>query len=1144
MTQTFIHLHSHTEYSIVDSTVRITRLMESLSNANVSAVALTDRGNIFAAVKFYNAAKKSGIKPILGAEIGLFNEKDPKHPFRMVLLCQNQQGWKNLIALITKTYIEGQELGVPLLKRSELKNYSEGLLLLSGGREGDIAQAIVNNDLKQADALVKAYKKIFPNRFYLELQRTGRFNENLTINKCIELANKYQTPVVATNDVRFIHEEDFESHEARVCIQGGWTVADPKRPRLYSQQQYLKSPEEMEALFSDIPEALQNTVEISKRCNVELQLDKAFLPDFPIQEGMTIEKYFAKEAKAGLKNRIDPIPENYKKRLETELQVINKMGFAGYFLVVADFIHWAKSQDIPVGPGRGSGAGSIVAYALDITDLDPIRYELLFERFLNPERVSMPDFDIDFCMEGRDRVIEYVSDRYGRESVSQIITFGTMAAKAVIRDVGRVLGHPYGFVDAIAKSIPFEIGMTLKKALDQEETLKKRFDEEADVHNLIELAMRLEGLIRNAGKHAGGVVIAPSKLTDFTALYCESGAKQSVTQFDKDDVESVGLVKFDFLGLRTLTIIHWAVQNINAQRELKNESLLNIIDIPTDDAITFKLLKSCKTTAVFQLESRGMKDLIKRLEPDDFEEIIALVALFRPGPLQSGMVDDFIDRKHKRAAVEYLHPDLESILAPTYGVILYQEQVMKIAQHLAGYSLGKADLLRRAMGKKKPEEMEKQREIFMNGAKSRNVDEKSAKTIFDIMEKFAGYGFNKSHSAAYALVAYQTAWLKAHYPAEFMAAVLSSDMDNTDKVANFMMECHHMDLSVLLPNVNNSQYNFTVTDDKKIIYGLGAIKGVGDSAIELIVAERKENGKYDNFLTFCQRSDLRKINRRVIEALIRSGAFDCWGKTRANLYNNLIPVLKIIEQREKNRAAGQNDLFGADGNQEMTENILEVGIEEWPIEELLRSEKETLGLYFSGHPLNLYMKEFEQMSIKAIAELEITQNQPVGVAGLLVNIRTMQTKRGDRMAFVTLEDQTGRLELAIFADDYKKYQSLLIKDEILIVEGEVSVDDYTGSFRMNSNHMMTLSQAREAHAECLNISVGPQKLSEPLLKQLYQTLNMSVRGSCPICIQYSQSGTLTDIWLGPEWRVSPTDELLNSLFILFDKDSVKFRYSS
>ncbi len=741
----FIHLRVHTEYSLVDGVVRIKPLMQALAADEIPAIALTDQSNLFAMVKFTRAALGAGIKPIIGVDALVRYGDDQEAPFQMVLLAQNKTGYLNLSRLISKSYLQGQHRGVPIIQAEWIEQGAEGIIALSGGRQGDIGRALLSGQSDLAKQRLQSWASCFKDRFYIELQRTGRENEEAYIAEAVELAITHDVPVVATNDVRFLKSEEFDAHETRVCIHDGRTLDDPRRPKNYSEQQYLRSSEEMQALFSDIPEALANTVEIAKRCNLEIQLGKSFLPKFPIPEGETEASYFCRVSREGLELRLkvllDETAEDYAEkrkeyddRLQVELDVINNMGFPGYFLIVADFIQWSKDNGIPVGPGRGSGAGSLVAYALKITDLDPLKFDLLFERFLNPERVSLPDFDVDFCMEGRDRVIDYVAQTYGRDSVSQIITYGTMAAKAVVRDVGRVMGQPYGFVDRLAKMIPFEIGMTLPKALEESEDLKAAYENEEEVTAMLNMALSLEGLARNAGKHAGGVVISPTVLTDFSPLYCEEGGQSVVTQFDKDDVEAVGLVKFDFLGLRTLTIIDWAVKHVNRRRAIEAEAPLEIEHLPLDDKATFELLQAANTTAVFQLESRGMKDLITRLRPDSFEDIVALVALFRPGPLQSGMVDDFINRKHGRAEVDYFHPDLEFVLTPTYGVILYQEQVMQIAQVLANYTLGGADMLRRAMGKKKAEVMAEQRELFMKGAVARDVDADLATHIFDLME--------------------------------------------------------------------------------------------------------------------------------------------------------------------------------------------------------------------------------------------------------------------------------------------------------------------------------------------------------------------------------------------------------------------------
>ncbi|WJW76590.1 DNA polymerase III subunit alpha [Thiohalobacter sp. IOR34] len=1157
MPVSFVHLRLHSEYSLVDGLVRIKPLVRAVGEAEMPAVAITDQCNLFAMVKFYRAAMAAGIKPIVGVDAWIGNPQDPAQPSRLVLLCQDRRGYLNLSELISRSYTEGQHRGLPIIDRRWLEGLSDGLIALSGGREGDIGQELLAGREAEARQRLAGWQRLFPGRFYLELQRTGRSDEEDYLHAAVGLAAAEGVPVVATNDVRFLGREDFEAHEVRVCIHDGRTLDDPRRPRLYSEQQYLKTPEEMAELFADIPEALENTVEIARRCNLELTLGKNFLPDFPIPDGLTEAEYFRQLAREGLEKRLDRLFDRnapdfaerrrpYDERLETELEVIIQMGFPGYFLIVADFIQWAKANGVPVGPGRGSGAGSLVAYALTITDLDPIAYDLLFERFLNPERVSMPDFDVDFCMEGRDRVIDYVARKYGREKVSQIITYGSMAAKAVVRDVGRVLGHPYGFVDRIAKLIPFEIGMTLDKALEQEEALREVYEQEEDVQAVIDMARKLEGLSRNAGKHAGGVVIAPSKLTDFTPLYCEQGGANLVSQFDKDDVEAVGLVKFDFLGLRTLTIIDWALRTINRQ----GAEPVDIESIPLDDPAAFELLKGCRTTAVFQLESSGMKDLIRRLQPDTFEDIVALVALFRPGPLQSGMVDDFIARKHGRQKVEYPHPDLEPILKPTYGVILYQEQVMQIAQVLAGYTLGGADMLRRAMGKKKPEEMAKQRAIFTKGALERGVDEKTATYIFDLMEKFAGYGFNKSHSAAYALVSYQTAWLKAHHPAAFMAAVLSADMDNTDKVVTLIDECRDMKLEVVAPDINRSHYQFTVEGEDTVVYGLGAIKGVGEAAIEGMLAEREAGGSFADLFDFCCRVDLRKLNRRVLEALIRAGAFDQTGMNRASLMANLPKALKLAEQHERDRGMGQNDLFGSsDAAATVAVAVERSELPEWDEETRLNGEKETLGLYLTGHPIARYEAELAQIVSGRIADLTSGAGEGGGrggersvvVAGLVIGLRVRNTRRG-RMAFVTLDDRSARLEMRVFSETFERYRQLLSRDRVLVVRGTLGLDDYSGGFQLTADEIYDITQAREVFARGLLIRVDAAQAGNGFMQHLAETLQPYREGGCPVWLDYRNEVARARLALGDEWRVRPEDELLHRLHELAGPERVQLQY--
>ncbi|MBI3574269.1 MAG: DNA polymerase III subunit alpha, partial [Gammaproteobacteria bacterium] len=960
MSMPFVHLRVHSEFSLSDSVVRIPDLAATARTQGMPAVALTDLNNLFGVVKFYREAVAAGIKPVVGADVYLENAADPHKPFRLLFLCQNLEGYRELCRLLTRAYVEGQHSGRPCIAKSWLKTPVPGLIALSGAQEGDIGQALLAGNAGLADTLAHTYAEHFPGRFYLELQRTGHPHQEDYVHAAAGLAARLGLPVVATNNVAFLKPEEYDTHEVRVCIQEGRVLTDPRRPRRYTPQQYFRRPEEMVELFADIPEALANSVDIARRCNVRMELGRYFLPDFPVPPGTVIDDVLRRQTQAGLQARLARIPEGgrrappeaYAERLKLELEVIVKMGFAGYFLIVADFIQWAKNNGVPVGPGRGSGAGSLVAWCLGITELDPIQYDLLFERFLNPERVSLPDFDVDFCIEGRDRVIEYVTGRYGKEKVSQIITHGTMAAKAVVRDVGRVLEHPYGYVDKIAKLIPHELDMTLDKAIEQEPQLRERYDKEEDVRALIDMARALEGLARSAGKHAAGVVIAPSALTDFMPLYCEQGSVQTVTQFDMGDVEALGLVKFDFLGLRNLTIIDKAVRVINAARVRQNEPPVTIDEIPLDDPKTFTLIKSARTTALFQLESRGMKDLIQRLQPDSFEDVVALVALFRPGPLQSGMVDDFINRKHKRTPIKYMHPTLEPILKPTYGVILYQEQVMQIAQILGGYTLGSADMLRRAMGKKKAEEMAEHRSIFVGGAVERGVDEKLAGHLFDLMEKFAEYGFNKSHSAAYALVAYQTAYLKAHHPSAFMAATLSADMDDTDKVHVFYDDCLANGLEVLPPDVNQSGYRFVPVNEKQIRYGLGAIKGTGEAAIASMIKAREEGGPFRDLFDFCKRVDKRLVNRRVVESLVRAGAFDALNDHRHSLLASVGIALESAEQAS--RSANQVSLFGEeDAAQEM--GLVEVA--RWAENEKLQHEKTALGFYFSGHPFGAYRQE-------------------------------------------------------------------------------------------------------------------------------------------------------------------------------------------
>jgi len=1157
MPQPFVHLHLHSEFSLLDSTLRLKQLVERARDLGMPAVAVTDQFNMFALVKFYQAAVAAGIKPIAGADVLISQPDEPDHASSMVLLCQNREGYLNLCQLLSKGYQEGQYHGVPYLRRDWISQHSAGLIALSGGCEGDVGQALINQHPNQARQFARGWMKDFPGRFYLEIQRTGRGQEQRHERHALQLAAELDLPVVASNDVRFLDRDDFSAHEARVCIHDGRLLSDRRREVRYSEEQYLKSPEEMAHLFADLPEALENAAELAKRCNLKLDFGDYYLPEFPTPEGESVEEFLKNASLKGLVKRLntrgpahDFNDDDYRERLDLELKVINDMGFPGYFLIVADFIRWAKNNDIPVGPGRGSGAGSLVAYVLDITDIDPLQYDLLFERFLNPERISMPDFDVDFCMEKRDLVIDYVAATYGRDQVSQIITYGTMAAKAVVRDCGRVLGHGYGFVDSIAKLVPMELGITLKKALGQEPELKKRYDDEEDTRALLDLAMSLEGLTRNAGKHAGGVVIAPSALTDFTPLFSEPGGGSVVTQFDKDDVEAIGLVKFDFLGLRTLTIIDWALKSINQQLISEAKDPIVLEDLPLDDPETFELLQDCRTTAVFQLESSGIKDLIKRLQPDSFNEIIALVALYRPGPLESGMVDHYVDRKHGRAVVSYPHDDLESILKPTYGVILYQEQVMQIAQVLAGYSLGDADILRRAMGKKKASEMAKQRLVFVDGASHRGVSDELANYIFDQMETFAGYGFNKSHSAAYALIAYQTAWLKAHYPAAFMAAVLSADMDTTDKIAAFISECRKMKINILPPDINHSSYAFRMTDAQSIRYGLGAIKGIGNAAIDYIEEDREAEGSYASLDNFCNRMDLRKANKRALETLVRSGAMDTLDPdhNRARLLRGLPRCMHAAEQTQRDQEAGQQDMFGslqAASTSSDTSNERELSdIKAWPELQRLQAEKDSLGLYLTGHPVKVHFRDIRNFTTCVLGDLHkripTESKNRRGASMTLAALVTSLRRRTPRGHFIAMEDHSGRVDAFLSNEAFAAYADLMEKDTIVVIEGNVVADSFSGSYRIAANHIMSLADAKARFAKGVNIAVsGPD---ESLCTVLAATFRPYQNGASPVYLHYRNQRARVSLELGRDWTVKPCEELIAALNELDAVKQAGFRY--
>ncbi len=1154
----FIHLRVHSDFSMVDGLSKVPPLVKKVAEMGMPAMALTDFTNLCGLVKFYGTAHSCGIKPIIGADFLMQSDDFGDDLTKLTILASDNKGYNNLTLLISKAYLRGHVQHHPVIDRQWLAEHAEGLILLSGGKSGEIGKALLKGNNALVGRCLSFYNEHFADRFYLELTRTGRADEESYLHFAVELAEQTQLPVVATNEVVFLTEDSFDAHEIRVAIHDGYTLEDPRRPKNYSAQQYLRTEEEMCELFADIPEALQNSVEIAKRCNVTVRLGEYFLPNFPT-EGMKIEDFLVKKSEEGLEQRLEflfPDPEvratrrpEYDERLDIELKVINQMGFPGYFLIVMEFIQWSKDNDIPVGPGRGSGAGSLVAYALSITDLDPLEYDLLFERFLNPERVSMPDFDIDFCMDKRDQVIDHVAEIYGRDAVSQIITFGTMAAKAVIRDVGRVLGHPFGFVDRISKLVPPDPGMTLEKAFKAEPALPELYEADEEVKELIDKCRILEGCTRNAGKHAGGVVISPTTITDFAPIYADSEGQFPVTQFDKNDVETAGLVKFDFLGLRTLTIIDWALGLINPKLEKQGKTPIRIEAIPLDDQTSFNLLQNSETTAVFQLESRGMKDLIKRLQPDCFEDIIALVALFRPGPLQSGMVDNFIDRKHGREAISYpdetwQHDSLKETLEPTYGIILYQEQVMQIAQILAGYTLGGADMLRRAMGKKKPEEMAKQRAIFEEGAIKNGVDGELSMKIFDLVEKFAGYGFNKSHSAAYALVSYQTLWLKTHYPAEFMAAVMTADMDNTEKVVGLVDECHRMKLKLLPPDINSGLYRFNVDESGAIVYGIGAIKGVGEGPIDVIIEAREKGGYFRDLFDFCARIDLKKVNKRVIEKLILAGALDRLGPHRAAMMASLNDAVKAASQHHQAEAFGQGDMFGVltDAPEEVENKYTQVP--RWPEKVWLEGERETLGLYLTGHPINAYIRELAKYTSCRLKDASPTRrDQSLTVAGLVIAARVMTTKRGNRIGLMTLDDRSGRMEVMLFSDALDKYAELLEKDKIVVVSGQVSFDDFNGGLKMSAREVMDLGSAREKFTRGLSISISENQIDERFYERLSEILAPHKAGTVPVNVYYQRTDARAKLTLGTEWRVTPNDTLLDELKQLLGPDQVELEFN-
>ncbi len=1055
----FVHLHLHTQYSLLDGAIRPEALIARAKEFRMPAVAVTDHGNLFGAVEFYQKAMAKGIKPIIGCEVYVapgsrhdrtIANKGEGAAFHLVLLVKNAQGYKNLCRLLSKAYLEGFYYK-PRVDKELLKECNEGLIALSACLHGEVPYLVGSGRMEDALKAAEFYKKTFSDRrFYLEIQHNG-FEEQEKVNKgVLEIGKRLAIPIVATNDCHYLKKEDARIHDILLCIQTGTTVNAEGRMRFSTDEFYMKSPEEMAEAFKETPEALSNTIEIAERCNFEMKLGENHLPDFPVPPGETLDSIIEVKALEGLEKRLSAMKKNgedveavrwhYHERLAKELKVIKGMGFPGYFLIVSDFIAYARSKEIPVGPGRGSAAGSLVAYSLGITNLDPIKYNLLFERFLNPDRISLPDIDIDFCYEKRDEVIRYVTAKYGKENVTQIITFGQMKAKACIRDVGRALDMPYGDVDKIAKLVPAQINITIEEAVAAEPKLKEMVDKEPRVKELIEAAIALEGLPRHASTHAAGVVISNRPLEEYLPLYMSPKDESVTTQFTMNDVEKIGLVKFDFLGLKTLTVIDKSVRLIKANRGVD----IDMENLPLEDTATYSLVASGDTNGVFQLESSGLKDMLRKLKPERFEDLIAAVALYRPGPLQSGMVDDFINRKHKRTAIVYEVKELKNILDTTYGVMVYQEQVMEIAKVLAGYTPGDADVLRKAMGKKNPEMMLIQRTKFLEGAKKNGIDPKKAEKIFDLMAKFAGYGFNKSHSAAYALIAYQTAYLKAHYPVEFMAALISADMGNTDQVVKYINECRDMCIPVDSPDLNESSLAFTVSGNR-IRFGLAAIKNVGTAAIEDMLAVRLD-GRFTTLLDLLSRIDSRKVNKKVIESLIKGGALDFSGTDRPTMMASVDSAMEAAQQAQRDRANGQSSLFGDMGIAAPRPSVKGVdGVStapKWSEKELLAYEKETLGFYLSSHPAASYRKEFEQFTSGPIESLrEASDGASVTVGGVVAEVKEILTKKGDKMAFVRIEDMTASVEVVVFSDLYRKSVEAIRSEKPIIVIGRLDRED-------------------------------------------------------------------------------------------------------
>ena len=1156
MQKEFTQLHLHTAYSINTGSTNIEKLVNFASQNKLTSLAVTDNLNLFAAIKFYEQCIKKHIKPIIGCELPIKNIYKNEYP-NILLLCQNLNGYKNLIELVSTAYFEKNNTEIAAVTIDQIEKNNEDLILLTGGRNGILGKNLLLEKTKIFETTLNRIVEIFKSRMYVQIEKTSREFEQEYTNHSILLAEKFDLPLIATNDVQFLSKDEFESHEIRVCINKKIKLEDRSNQKEFSDNQFFKSQNEMEKLYIDLPDALENISEVIKRCNFHLDTSSHHLPKFKTPNDVTIDEHFNNLVTEGLlnilKNDKTLNKKDYEERLNNEIKIISKMDFVSYFLIVYEFISWAKHNSIPVGPGRGSGAGSLVAYALGITSIDPIKHNLLFERFLNPERKSLPDFDIDFCVNNRQRVIEHITELYGEDKVSQIITYGSMTARAVIRDVGRVLGLPYGFVDKIAKQIPFVPGITIDESFSQNQELKKEYKNNDDIKTLIDFSKQLEGLPRNISKHAAGIVIAPSKITSYMPIYRVDESNELVTQFDKDDIEKLGLIKFDILGLRTLTIIDRTLKTIN-----QKEKNFNFQEKDLDDKKVYKLLQNKLTTGVFQLESFGMKRYMGKLRPDCFNDIVALVALYRPGPLGTNMVDDFISNKHGRE-VNYEHPLLENILSDTYGLILYQEQVMQISRSLANYTLGEADLLRRAMGKKKKKEMELHRKKFLDGSLQQGVNKHVANSIFSKMEKFAGYGFNKSHSVAYASIAYQTAYLKSYYPSEFLAAAMSSDMDKTDKIITLNDACKEMGITIKKPNINISNVYFDSIDRNNILFGLGAIKGVGSTASAHIVKERESNGVYENIFNFCERVSLSIVNIGTLEALVYSGSFDDFGEERGKLINFLSKAIAYGQQRQTTVSMGQKELFSNDSKTVMKNGGQQNGFEITHINkthtdnrlEILSQEKNMIGFYLSGHPITEFQNEISEMGIQDINSYythfysnstvnHTTQNSTV--CGVIINIRQQRIGQDKFINIITVDDSTARIQIILYSEIYFKYKNMIEENNILFFHGKMGIDEFDSQLTLRASMIFDFEEARKKFSKKIELTLNSEKSDTKLLNNIDHILKPYKNGNCQLTIKCVTKNHSVPLVLDKKWYIVPSTTLINNLKDLLGNENIKVKY--